>query len=148
MVIEIVLLLGFGVLAFHMRVLGSVFTILLLTNIRAISFGGLGCSPPAVRRKSKAWSGLMNLVMPMWIFSGVFLLERFPAMLQPFIKLLPLTAERCLAGRFFRVPHGGSVRAPAGPCAMGNLLRFGSSLVPLDLINLLKSCESAALMAH
>ena len=32
MVIEIVLLLGFGVLVFHMRVLGSLFTILLLTR--------------------------------------------------------------------------------------------------------------------
>ena len=36
----------------------------------------------------------MNLVMmPMWIFSGVFFSgERFPAMVQPFIKALPLTA--------------------------------------------------------
>ena len=36
----------------------------------------------------------MNIVMmPMWIFSGVFFSsERFPALLQPFIKLLPLTA--------------------------------------------------------
>jgi ABC-2 type transport system permease protein len=36
----------------------------------------------------------MNLVMmPMWIFSGVFFSsERFPAILQPIIKLLPLTA--------------------------------------------------------
>jgi len=37
---------------------------------------------------------LMNLVMlPMWIFSGVFFSsENFPAMVQPVIKLLPLTA--------------------------------------------------------
>src|SRR6202040_4371308 len=42
MVIEIVLLLGFGVLVFHMRVLGSVFTILLLNTMGAISFAGLG----------------------------------------------------------------------------------------------------------
>ena len=36
----------------------------------------------------------MNLVMlPMWIFSGVFFSsENFPAMVQPVIKLLPLTA--------------------------------------------------------
>ena len=31
--------------------------------------------------------------MPMWIFSGVFFsYERFPAVVQPFIRLLPLTA--------------------------------------------------------
>ena len=42
----------------------------------------------------EAASGLMNLVMmPMWIFSGVFFsAERFPARVQPFIKALPLTA--------------------------------------------------------
>ena len=94
MVIEIVLLLGFGVLAFHMRVLGSLFTILLLTTIGAVSFGGLGLLTASRAQKIESVSGLMNLVMmPMWIFSGVFFSsERFPAMLQPFIKLLPLTA--------------------------------------------------------
>jgi ABC-2 type transport system permease protein len=31
--------------------------------------------------------------MPMWIFSGVFFsYERFPALVQPLIKALPLTA--------------------------------------------------------
>ena len=36
----------------------------------------------------------MNLVMvPMWIFSGIFFsTERFPAAMQPFIQALPLTA--------------------------------------------------------
>ena len=89
-----VLLLGFGVLAFHMRVLGSVFTILLLTTVGAISFGGLGLLTASRAQKIESVSGLMNLVMmPMWIFSGVFFSsERFPAILQPFIKLLPLTA--------------------------------------------------------
>ena len=32
-------------------------------------------------------------MMPMWIFSGVFFsYERFPAVIHPFIKALPLTA--------------------------------------------------------
>jgi ABC-2 type transport system permease protein len=94
MVIEIVLLLGFGVLAFHMRVLGSIFTILLLTTMGAVCFGGLGLLTASRAQKIESVSGLMNLVMmPMWIFSGVFFSsERFPAILQPAIKLLPLTA--------------------------------------------------------
>src|SRR5713226_7901667 len=94
MLIEIVLLLGLGVLAFHMRVLGSLFTILLLTTIGAIAFGGLGLLTASRAQKIESVSGLMNIVMmPMWIFSGVFFsAERFPAMVQPFIKVLPLTA--------------------------------------------------------
>ena len=94
MLIEIVLLLGFGVLVFHMRVLGSLFTILLLNTVGAISFAGLGLLTASRAQKLESVSGLMNLVMmPMWIFSGVFFSsERFPAMLQPLIKLLPLTA--------------------------------------------------------
>ena len=86
--------MGFGVLAFHMRVLGSWGTILLLNTIGAISFGGLGLLTASRAQKIESVSGLMNLVMmPMWIFSGVFFSsERFPAVLQPVIKLLPLTA--------------------------------------------------------
>src|ERR1700680_438770 len=94
MLIEIVLLLGFGVLVFHMRVLGSLFTIVLLAAIGAVAFGGLGLLTASRAQKIESVSGLMNLVMmPMWIFSGVFFsAERFPALLQPFIKVLPLTA--------------------------------------------------------
>jgi len=94
MLVEIVLLLGLGVLAFHMQVLGSLYTILLLNTVGAVSFAGLGLLTASRAQKIESVSGLMNLVMmPMWIFSGVFFSsERFPAMLQPVIKLLPLTA--------------------------------------------------------
>jgi ABC-2 type transport system permease protein len=94
MVIEIALLLGFGVLVFHMRVLGSLFAIVLVAAVGAVAFGGLGLLTASRAQKLESVSGLMNLVMmPMWIFSGVFFSsERFPAMAQPFIKLLPLTA--------------------------------------------------------
>ena len=94
MLIEVTLLIGFGVLVFHMRVLGSLWSILLIGAIGAISFGGLGLLTASRAQKIESASGLMNLVMmPMWIFSGVFFSgERFPAMAQPFIKALPLTA--------------------------------------------------------
>ena len=94
MVIEIGLLLGSGVLIFHMRVLGSFLTILLLGAIGAVAFAGLGLLTASRAQKLESVSGIMNLVMlPMWIVSGVFFSsERFPAALQPFIKLLPLTA--------------------------------------------------------
>src|SRR5215467_4151310 len=94
MLIEVSLLLGFGVIAFHMRVLGSLWTILLIGSIGAISFGGLGLLTACRAQKIESASGLMNLVMmPMWIFSGVFFsAERFPAAVQPLIRALPLTA--------------------------------------------------------
>ena len=94
MIIEVGTLLGFGVLVFQMRVLGSVPGILLLGAIGALSFAGLGLLTASRAQKIESVSGLINLVMmPMWIFSGVFFsYERFPAAVQPYIKLLPLTA--------------------------------------------------------
>jgi ABC-2 type transport system permease protein len=94
MLIEVSILLTFGVLAFRMRVLGSIASIILLGCIGALSFGGLGLLTATRAQKIESISGLINLVMmPMWIFSGVFFsYERFPAAIQPFIKALPLTA--------------------------------------------------------
>lgn len=94
MVVELVLLLGFGVLAFHLRVEGSVLSILLISGLGAICFGALGLLTASRAQKIESVSGLINLVMmPMWIFSGVFFsYERFPAILLPLIRLLPLTA--------------------------------------------------------
>ena len=94
MVIEVALLLGFGVLVFHMPVLGSIVSVLLLGTLGAIAFGGIGLLTACRAQKIESVSGLINLVMmPMWIFSGVFFsYQHFPAMAQPFIKALPLTA--------------------------------------------------------
>ncbi|MFZ0420700.1 MAG: ABC transporter permease [Candidatus Sulfotelmatobacter sp.] len=94
MIIEIGLLLTLGVLVFHMKVLGSVLAILFLGAVGAICFGGIGLLTASRAQKIESVSGLMNLVMmPMWIFSGVFFsYERFPAVIQPLIKALPLTA--------------------------------------------------------
>ena len=94
MVIEVGLLLGFGVLVFHMRVQGSILSVILLGTLGAVAFGGVGLLTACRAQKIESVSGLINLVMmPMWIFSGVFFsYQRFPAIAQPFIKALPLTA--------------------------------------------------------
>src|SRR5690348_994702 len=94
MIIEVGLLLIFGVLFFHMRVLGSVGSIALIAAIGSLTFGGVGLLTASRAQKIESVSGLINLVMmPMWIFSGVFFsYERFPAVVHPLIKLLPLTA--------------------------------------------------------
>jgi ABC-type multidrug transport system permease subunit len=94
MVIEIGLLLVFGVIFFHMRVLGSVFSIALIGGLGSLTFGGVGLLTASRAQKIESISGLINLVMmPMWIFSGVFFsYERFPEVIHPLIKALPLTA--------------------------------------------------------
>ena len=94
MLIEVALLLSFGALVFHMRIMGSILSIILIGTIGALSFAGVGLLTATRAQKIESISGLINLVMmPMWIFSGVFFsYERFPAIVQPFIKILPLTA--------------------------------------------------------
>lgn len=94
MIIELVLLLSFGVLAFKMRVLGSWISIFLISAIGALTFAALGLLAASRANKIETANGIINIIMlPMWIFSGCFFsYERFPAIIQPVIRLLPLTA--------------------------------------------------------
>jgi ABC-2 type transport system permease protein len=94
MVIEVGLLLVFGMMVFHMPVAGSFVSLAILGSIGAIAFGGVGLLTACRAQKVESVSGLINVVMmPMWIFSGVFFsYEHFPTAALPFIKALPLTA--------------------------------------------------------
>ena len=94
MIVELGTLLGFGVLVFKLPVLGSWATILFVSALGALAFAALGLLSASRAQKIESASGIINLIMmPMWIFSGVFFsYERFPAAVQPIIKILPLTA--------------------------------------------------------
>ena len=94
LVIEVVALLGFGVLVFHVPARGSLLDLGALCVLGSLSFSALGLLIASRARTIEAASGLMNFVMmPMWIVSGVFFsAQRFPDLLQPVIKALPLTA--------------------------------------------------------
>src|SRR3954463_8558565 len=94
LVLEVVTLLGFGHFAFGVPLRGSFVVLMLICFLGAISFGGLGLLSASRARTTEAVSGIMNFIMlPMWIFSGVFFSSaNFPQVVQPFIKLLPLTA--------------------------------------------------------
>jgi ABC-type multidrug transport system permease subunit len=94
MIVEVGFLLGFGVMFFHMRLMGSLWALGLIGGLGSLSFGGLGLLTASRAQKIESISGLINVVMmPMWIFSGVFFsYERFPAVAQPLIRALPLTA--------------------------------------------------------
>ncbi|HEY3114393.1 MAG TPA: ABC transporter permease [Gemmatimonadaceae bacterium] len=94
LILEIFTLLGFGHWAFGVPLRGSLATLLLICLLAAVSFGGLGLLSASRARTTEAVSGIMNFIMlPMWIFSGVFFSSsNFPNAVQPFIRLLPLTA--------------------------------------------------------
>ncbi len=92
--LEVASLVGFGFLVFGVPVRGSVWELAVLCLISSLSFSALGLLIASRVRTIEGASGLMNFVMlPMWIFSGVFFsADRFPTVLQPFVRALPLTA--------------------------------------------------------
>jgi ABC-type multidrug transport system permease subunit len=94
LVAEVGVLVGFGALVFHVPLRGSLFDLGALCVLGSMSFGAIGLLIASRVQTIEAASGIMNLVMmPMWILSGVFFsAQRFPDMLQPVIKALPLTA--------------------------------------------------------
>jgi ABC-type multidrug transport system permease subunit len=94
LVLEVAVILAFGVWAFEVPVRGALWLLSLITVVGAVSFAGIGLLVVARARTLEAASGLMNLVMvPMWLLSGVFFSsDRFPDAAQPFIRALPLTA--------------------------------------------------------
>ncbi len=94
LVLEVGILLGFAALVFGVPVRGSIGSLAAVCLISALSFSALGLLIASRARTIEAASGLMNLVMlPMWIFSGVFFSSsRFPDAVQPLIQALPLTA--------------------------------------------------------
>ena len=92
--LEVLVIVGFAWLFFDVKVHGALASLAGLALLGALSFGGLGLLLASRARTIEAVSGLMNLVMlPMWVLSGVFFASaNFPEPMQPFIKLLPLTA--------------------------------------------------------
>jgi len=92
--LELVLLLFFGWLVFNLVIRGSLWQIAFLAILGGFVFSGIGLLVASRARKIETVSGLMNLVMlPMFVFSGIFFSsDRFPAIIQPFVKALPLTA--------------------------------------------------------
>jgi len=91
---ELALLLFFGWAVFDMVTQGSWLLVTALALLGAFTFAGIGLLVASRARKIETVSGLMNLVMmPMFVTSGVFFSsDRFPDVVQPIVKALPLTA--------------------------------------------------------
>lgn len=94
LILEVVVVLSFGALAFGVPMRGSVLLIAAVVLAGAMAFSGLGLLVATRARTIEGVSGLMNVVMvPMWVFSGVFFSwSHFPEAIHPLIRLLPLTA--------------------------------------------------------
>ncbi len=92
--LEVGALLVFARLAFDVPIRGSIVVLAAIAVLGTFAFGGLALLIAARPRTIEGVSGWMNFVMmPMWVLSGVFFSSsHFPAVAQPFIRALPLTA--------------------------------------------------------
>ena len=93
MIPQIFILLVISYLLFGVKVYGNYFSVALIVLAGAIEFAAIGLLVASRAQTLETASGMMNLVMlPMWTLSGIFFsYERFPELVQPIIKLLPLT---------------------------------------------------------
>ena len=92
--LQVVMLFAFARLAFGVRIQGNLLSVLGLSLFGSWSFAGLGLLCAARAENTETANGLVNLVtMPMFILCGVFFSSaKFPDVLQPLIRLLPLSA--------------------------------------------------------
>ena len=93
MIPEIIVILILSRLIFNVVSHGGYVLIAVIVLLGAFQFASIGLIIASRARTLEAVAGLMNLTMvPMWIGSGIFFsAERFPALVQPVIRLLPLT---------------------------------------------------------
>jgi ABC-type multidrug transport system permease subunit len=116
--IEVPVLFAFGWFAFGVRIAGSWVLLLVVSLLGALAFAGIGLLVASRAQNTQTVGGLMNLVMmPMFVGSGVFFATtRFPDAMQPYLRLLPLTAIndalRIVANQ------GGGVRDIGGALAV------------------------------
>jgi ABC-2 type transport system permease protein len=128
---EVVLLIGFGMLAFGVPMRGSLLAFALLVLIGAMCFAGLGLLTASRARTIETVSGLMNLIMmPMWVLSGVFFSSaNFPSVMQPLIKALPLTAlNDALRAVMLDGASLASVATPTAICVAWGVVSFTVAL--------------------
>ncbi|MDR0787328.1 MAG: ABC transporter permease [Gemmatimonadota bacterium] len=92
--IEVPPVVIFGWLAFGVRMVGSPALFTMVVFLGALAFAGIGLLAASRAKTIEGVGGINNLIMvPMFVLSGVFFSpNRFPEVMQPFIRALPLTA--------------------------------------------------------
>lgn len=94
LLVEIPPLLIFGRLFFSISVRGSPLALVLTLLLGALLFASMGLLLASRSQNPQIVSGLINVVsFPMYLGSGVFFsASRFPPAVEPFLRVLPLTA--------------------------------------------------------
>lgn len=131
LVVEVLVFLGFSRLVFGVPFRGSLWELGFLCVVTSLAFSALGILVASRARTMEAASGLMNLVMlPMWILSGVFFsASRFPAVVQPVVRALPLTAAiDTLRGNMLQGMNLGQMMAPVAILLVWLVVPFAVAL--------------------
>ena len=131
LVIEVGAFLGFARLVFGVPFRGSLWQLAGLCVLTSLSFSAIGLLVASRAKTLEAASGLMNLVMfPMWIMSGVFFsASRFPAIIQPVVRALPLTAAiDALRGNMLQGMNLGQLTVPLAILLAWLVVPFAISL--------------------
>jgi ABC-2 type transport system permease protein len=92
--LEVPPIILFAWLAFGVKLRGSLPAFAGLVVLGAMTFAGLGLLAASRARTIEGISGILNVIMlPMFVLSGVFFSSsRYPDVVQPVIRALPLTA--------------------------------------------------------
>ena len=108
---QAVLIMGIGVVAFGVTVLGSLWLMAGIVVLGALTFISIGYGIASFARTEEAANGIVQVIQfPMMFLSGVFFpLEIMPSMLRPVAAVLPLTY---LGDALRQVMVGGSAYAP------------------------------------
>jgi ABC-type multidrug transport system permease subunit len=125
------IILGFGALVFGTAVRGSWLAFALVTLLGTLAFSAIGLLVAVRTRTIEGVTGLMNVVqLPMWLLSGSFFsAERFPAVMQPLVQVLPLTLVNNSLRAIMNESAGLAAVAPAaGLLAVWGLASFFAAL--------------------
>jgi ABC-type multidrug transport system permease subunit len=131
LIIEVAAFLGFARLVFGVPFRGSFWELAFLCVLTSLSFSALGLLVSSRAKTMEAVSGLMNITMlPMWILSGVFFsASRFPVVIQPLVRALPLTAAiDALRGNMLQGLNLAQLAAPVGILIAWLVVPFAVSL--------------------
>jgi ABC-2 type transport system permease protein len=131
LVIEVAAFLGFARLVFGVPFRGSLIDLGFLCVLTSLVFSALGLLVASRAKTMEAVSGLMNLVMlPMWILSGIFFsASRFPALIQPVVRALPLTAAiDAMRGNMLQGMNLGQLMIPVATLLAWIVVPFAVSL--------------------
>ncbi len=152
MVVEVLVVVTFGVLVFGVPMRGSLGAFALVCVVGTLMFGAIGLLIASRARTLEGASGLMNVVMlPMWVASGVFFAAtNFPNAVQPVVQALPLTAV--VDAMRMNMLQGSGVAAMAGELGImarlaGALLRAGAPALQVEMTDAPRSRVALAFVS-